>query len=191
MYFDLQTLKYVSSPRRTKTWAKFKEKKILEFKTHSLIYWEQSMSLSYRGDKFGPQNQNRSFACETKPSWLIIPLNRSSSNSLRSLFSVRLSPESPSEGRGRRRSPGQRQSPVQGSVILSCVLHFRRSGALVHGRARGGRCGWVTRARVVAAGPSEELGAQAGVYPPILGHGSQGRVAHRPQAGVLTVQGHQ
>lgn len=46
------------------------------------------------------------------------------------------------------------------------------------------------QAGVVAAGPSQELGAQAVVYPPVLGHGSQGRVTHRPQAGVLTAQRH-
>lgn len=46
------------------------------------------------------------------------------------------------------------------------------------------------QAGIMAARPSKELGAQAVVYPPILGHGSQGRVTHRPQAGVLTVRRH-
>lgn len=40
----------------------------------------------------------------------------------------------------------------------------------------------------MAAGPSEKLGAQTVVYPPILGHRSEWRVAHRPQAAVLTGQ---
>lgn len=44
------------------------------------------------------------------------------------------------------------------------------------------------QAGVVAAGPSKELEAQAVVYVPILRDGSQGRVTHGPQAGVLTVQ---
>lgn len=44
------------------------------------------------------------------------------------------------------------------------------------------------QAGVVAAGPSQELGAQAVVCPSSLGYGGQRGVAHRPQAGVLTVQ---
>jgi len=42
----------------------------------------------------------------------------------------------------------------------------------------------------VAAGPAEELGAQAVVHPPVLGPGSHWRVTHRPQAGVLAAQRH-
>lgn len=44
------------------------------------------------------------------------------------------------------------------------------------------------QAGVVIAGPSQELGAQGVVYPPSVGHWSQGRVTHRPQARVLTLQ---
>lgn len=73
-------------------------------------------------------------------------------------------------------------------VVLSRVVQLRGWAAVVHGRARGGRCDGVRQAGVVAAGPSEELRAQAVVHPLTLGHGGQGRVTHRPHAGVLTAE---
>lgn len=71
-------------------------------------------------------------------------------------------------------------------VILGRVMHLCGCAAVIHGRARGGHCDGVRQAWVVATGPPQELGAV--VYSPILGHGCQGWVTHRPQAGVLTVE---
>lgn len=94
----------------------------------------------------------------------------------------------PSQGRRSNGGPGWRQSPVRRGVVLGCVMCFCCCIAVIHGRARGGHCDWMRQAGIVAAGPSQELWAQTVVYPPSLGHWSQGRIIHRPQAGVLTLQ---
>lgn len=90
-----------------------------------------------------------------------------------------------SKGRGCNRSPGRGQPGV---VLSRSVLRLR--AAAVHGRSRGGRRGRVGQAGIVTRGSPEELGAQAAADPPTLRHRGEGRVTHRPQAGVLTAQRH-
>lgn len=73
-------------------------------------------------------------------------------------------------------------------VILRRVVHLCGCAAAVHGRTRRGRCSRVSQAVVVSAGAAEKLGAQVVVRSTVLGRGSHGGVADRPQAGVLTAQ---
>lgn len=105
-----------------------------------------------------------------------------------SLFFSQLEENFSSQGRRRNWGPGGWQSAKWREVILSRIVHFCGRAVVVHGRARGGHCCWMRQGGIVAAGPSKKLGAQTVVYPPILGHRSECRVAHRPQAGVLTGQ---
>lgn len=105
-----------------------------------------------------------------------------------SLFFSQLEENFSSQGRRRNWGPGGWQSAKWREVILSRIMHFCGRAVVVHGRARGGHCCWMRQGGIVAAGPSKKLGAQTVVYPPIVGHRSEWRVAHRPQAGVLTGQ---